>query len=234
MRKLILLCLVWVLSDTPIQCQSLIGQNVSEGNAVLQLSIKLDSSWDILNSCRNADLLVTYRNNSEEPVMIVSPDNLDFQFEKGSQRISQFDGFTYSRNIHLWGIILRPHSQYSLRIPLRLFLKVGKLDPGNWHVRVTYKGLFRDEWIGSGFEGEVKQVVGSKIESLDRLAAKCSIVSDSELDHNYLVINTSIDKTEQIEMIKGKVVSNSILLNVGKCGEVEKLLWRIKKWFSHL
>ncbi len=232
MKKYVLLCLMWVLSARLVECQVSIAPNTKKGDSNLQLTIELNSKWSALNSCRNADLLVTYRNNSEKPVMIVSPDNLHLKFQKGNQIVTKFDGFTYETNIFLWGVILSPKSEYCTKVPLRLFLNTKVIVPGEWNVSVNYREVFEKEWVGSEFGGEINYIEGKKVERLGRLGNKCSIISDEKSNHHCLVVKKDFAGHDRIEIISGTLVSNSRKLIVERCGWMEKFFWRIKTWFS--
>jgi len=204
---------------------------MQEGSTRIQLSVELQSKWNALNTCRNADLLVTYRNNSEKPVMIIYPEYLHLEFRKGKQVVTKFDGFTYEISIYLWGIILAPKSVYCTKIPLRLFLKTKKIVPGEWSVSAKHGGVFEKEWVGSEFGGRICYVRGKNVKSRDKIY-ETSIASDEETDRYHLLIRKDHAQCDRIEIITDTLVSNSTKLVVERCGWMEKFLWKIKVWFS--
>ncbi len=205
--------------------------NCKKGDINLQLIVKLVSKWSTLNGYRNADLVVTYRNSSNKPVMIVSPDNLHLEFRKGKQIVTNFDRFTYETNTNLWGIILTPKSEYCTKVPLRLFLSTKEIVPGEWNVSLKYREIFEKEWVGSEFEGRIRYVKGKNVKSRGKLY-ETTVISDERVNRYYLFIKKDHDEGDRVEIISGTLVSNSLKLTVEKCGWIEKFLWKIKVWFN--
>jgi hypothetical protein len=233
MKKCIFFCFMCIVAAWPIKSQNTIASDTKREDNDLQLTVELNSEWSALNTCRNADLLVTYRNNSEKPVMIVSPDHLHLEFRKGKEVVTKFDGFTYETNIFLWGIILSPKSEYCTKVPLRLFLKTKEIVPGEWNVGVNYGSGFEKEWVGSEFRGRIRYVRGKNVKFSDKFY-ETTVTSDKEADRYYLLIKKDHDERDRIGIISGTLVSNSVKLKVESCGWLEKFLWRITVWLHQL